>query len=120
MSGNIGHVAVTGTGSAGSRSGAKPEPEYRVFHARSGSRAHLDDSQEAGGAALIAASRAETGPAQPISWWLYALAPTPLGQACLWDAAGRVGVYGDWCLGGRIEGAHDSGTGLARAVLADG
>jgi renalase len=50
--------------------------------------------------------------------WRYALVETPLGQACLWDDAARLGVCGDWCLGGRIEAAHDSGTALARAVLA--
>jgi predicted NAD/FAD-dependent oxidoreductase len=109
----------------GSRPGARPGADHWVLHANAGwSRAHLEDSPEAAGAALIAAFLAETEAAAPdlvlAHRWRYALAETPLGQACLWDDADRLGVCGDWCLGGRIEAAHDSGTALARAVLAAG
>jgi renalase len=109
----------------GSRPGAEAAADHWVLHAGSGwSRAHLEDSAEATGAALIAAFRAETGAAAPdlvlAHRWRYALAETPLGEACLWDDAGRLGVCGDWCLGGRVEAAHDSGTALARRVIAAG
>jgi predicted NAD/FAD-dependent oxidoreductase len=107
----------------GSRPGAEPAADRWVLHASADwSRAHLEDGPEVAGAALIAAFRAETGAAAPdlvlAHRWRYALVETPLGQACLWDDAARLGLCGDWCLGGRIEAAHDSGTALARAVLA--
>jgi len=106
----------------GSRPGAEPGADHWVLHASADwSRVHLEDSPEAAGAALITAFRAETGSAAPdlvlAHRWRHALVETPLGQACLWDDAARLGVCGDWCLGGRIEAAHDSGTALARAVL---
>jgi predicted NAD/FAD-dependent oxidoreductase len=107
----------------GARPGAEPAADHWVLHAGADwSRAHLEDSPEAAGAALIAAFRPETGAAAPdlvlAHRWRYALVETPLGQECLWDDADRLGLCGDWCLGGRIEAAHDSGTALARAVLA--
>jgi predicted NAD/FAD-dependent oxidoreductase len=109
----------------GSRPGAEPGADHWILHASADwSRTHLEDSPEAAGAALVAAFRAETRAAAPdlvlAHRWRYALAETPLGQACLWDDAARLGVCGDWCLGGRIEAAHDSGIALARAVLAPG
>ncbi len=109
----------------GSRPGAEAAADHWVLHASANwSRAHLEDSAEVAGAALIAAFRAETGATAPdlvlAHRWRHALAETPLGQACLWDDADRLGVCGDWCLGGRIEAAHDSGVALACAVLAAG
>jgi predicted NAD/FAD-dependent oxidoreductase len=109
----------------GSRPGARPAADHWVLHASADwSRAHLEASPEAVGAALIAAFRSETGAAAAdlvvAHRWRYALAETPFDQPCLWDAADRLGVCGDWCLGGRVEAAHDSGIALARAVLAVG
>jgi predicted NAD/FAD-dependent oxidoreductase len=109
----------------GSRPGAKSAADHWVLHAGSDwSRARLEDSAEVAGAALIAAFRAETGAAAPnlvvAHRWRLTLAETPLGEACLRDDADRVALCGDWCLGGRIEAAHDSGTALARVVLAGG
>ena len=107
----------------GSRPGTEPAADHWVLHASADwSRAHLEDSPEAAGAALIAAFLAETEAAAPdlvvAHRWRYALVETPLGQECLWDDADRLGLCGDWCLGGRIEAAHDSGIALARTVLA--
>jgi predicted NAD/FAD-dependent oxidoreductase len=107
----------------GARPGAEPGADHWVLHASTDwSRAHLEDSPEKAGTALIAVCRAETGAAAPdlvvAHRWRYALVETPLGQSCLWDDAARLGVCGDWCLGGRIEAAYDSGIALARAVLA--
>jgi predicted NAD/FAD-dependent oxidoreductase len=109
----------------GSRPGAKPAADHWVLHASADwSRRHLEDSAEVAGAALIAAFRAETGAAAPdfvvAHRWRYALAETPLGQTCLWDEALRLGACGDWCLGGRVEAAYDSGGALASMVLAAG
>lgn len=109
----------------GSRPGAEPAADHWVLHAGADwSRDHLDNSPEVAAAALIAAFRAETGAADPdlvvAHRWRYALVETPLGEACLWDDANRLGVCGDWCLGGKVEAAHDSGIALARAALAAG
>ena len=109
----------------GSRPGAEAAADHWVLHASSDwSRAHLEDSAEVAGAALVAAFRAETGAAAPdlllAHRWRYAKAETPLGAACLWEEANRLGVCGDWCLGGRVEAAYDSGMALARAVIAAG
>ncbi|MDN3566574.1 NAD(P)-binding protein [Paeniroseomonas aquatica] len=49
--------------------------------------------------------------------WRYSLVEAPLGQPCLWDPASRLGLAGDWCLGGRAEAAFDSGEALAAALL---
>jgi renalase len=48
--------------------------------------------------------------------WRYALLQAPLGEPCLWD--GALGYASDGCLAGRAEAAFDSGTALARRVLA--
>lgn len=50
--------------------------------------------------------------------WRYALVETPLGATHLWDAALRIGACGDWCLGGRVEAAFDSGRALGAAAAA--
>lgn len=44
----------------------------------------------------------------------------PLGAPFLWDTQAEIGVYGDGCLGARIEAAYDSGTARAGAALAQG
>ena len=45
--------------------------------------------------------------------WLYSSVRTPVGEPALWDEDARLGVCGDWCPGGRVEGAWLSGTALA-------
>lgn len=50
--------------------------------------------------------------------WRFAVADAPLGEPCLWDAALRLGLAGDWCLGDRAEAAWASGSAAARALLA--
>jgi predicted NAD/FAD-dependent oxidoreductase len=49
--------------------------------------------------------------------WRFAIANTPLGEACLWDAPLRLGLAGDWCLGDRAEAAWASGNAAAEALL---
>lgn len=83
------------------------------------SRAHLENPPEAVIATLLGAL-----PERPaLLWaaahrWRFSLVEAPLGRSCLWDAALRLGVAGDGCLGGRAEAAWDSGTALAEAMLA--
>ena len=50
--------------------------------------------------------------------WLYAYTDAGTGQTCLVDPDSGVVLAGDWCVGGRVEGAFVSGQEAARAVLA--
>ena len=49
--------------------------------------------------------------------WRYAKSPAPLDQSHLHDEHVRLGVCGDWCATGRVEGAFLSGIGLAGSFL---
>jgi renalase len=106
----------------GSRPGHAADPEAWTLNASAAwSRAHLEDDAEDAGRALVAAFRAATGAPAPdlvlAHRWRHALVETPVGRPCLWDPATRLGACGDWCLGGRVEAAYDSGVALALAVL---
>lgn len=48
--------------------------------------------------------------------WRYALTERPLARPCLLDAANRIGVCGDWCLGARVEHGFLSGTALGERI----
>jgi renalase len=48
--------------------------------------------------------------------WRYAKSGK-LGQGVLWDGSRRLGICGDWLLGGRVEAAWLSGRQLAQAVI---
>ena len=48
--------------------------------------------------------------------WLYAYANEGVGQDCLIDPALGVILAGDWCVGGRVEGAYLSGRAAANAI----
>lgn len=50
--------------------------------------------------------------------WRFALTETPLGDAFLADASGRLVLGGDWCLGASAEDGWRSGTALAAHLLA--
>ncbi len=52
--------------------------------------------------------------------WRYAIPGSPASETeALYDPALGLGAAGDWCVGGRIEGALLSGDALARHVLED-
>jgi hypothetical protein len=109
----------------GSRPGSNLTADAWMLHASAAwSRENLELTAEQAADAIIAAFRAETGAPTPdlllAHRWRYALVETPAGRPCLWDAAAGLGACGDWCLGGRVEAAFDSGTALARAALAPG
>lgn len=106
-----------------SRPGRAAEPGGWTLNASpTWSRAHLEDTAEAVGEALLAEFRAVTGAPAPdfvqAHRWRHAMVETAIGQPSLWDAVSRVGACGDWCLGGRVEAAYDSGVSLAQSVLA--
>jgi len=57
-------------------------------------------------------------PHQVLHRWLYSSVSAPVGQDCLLDTQTRLGVCGDWCPGGRVEGAWRSGRAMAKAIIA--
>ena len=70
---------------------------------------------------LVALFRAATGAATAPAYaaahrWRYALTERALGEPALWDATGRIGACGDWCLDGRVEAAWESGAALAARI----
>jgi hypothetical protein len=107
------------------RDSAKPgratEHECWVIQASPAwSVAHLEAAPETIGRALLGALPAPV-PAPTVlvaHRWRYSLVERPLGEACLYAAAARLGLAGDWCLGGRAEAAFESGTALAAAIAA--
>ncbi len=48
--------------------------------------------------------------------WRYAIVDTPARGSFRWDANARIGVCGDWLLGGRVEHAWLSGTQLGEKL----
>jgi hypothetical protein len=87
------------------------------------SEAHLETPADQACGHLLDALARHAGPLPPLLHaeahrWRFAVAAEPLGRACLWDPAARLGVGGDWCLGDRIEHAWRSGHALAAEVLA--
>lgn len=105
------------------RPGRMQLPDSWMLHASAAwSRAHLEEDAETVIAALMADFRNTVGSAAAALHvsahrWRYALVDGALGEACLWDPSARLGLCGDWCLGPRVEAAHDSGVALARLAL---
>jgi hypothetical protein len=50
--------------------------------------------------------------------WRHGLVEQSLGETFLFSQEHRVGAAGDWCTGRLAEHAYDSGSGLARAIIA--
>ena len=120
---------MKGEGAAGwaARDSAKPGrggPETWVIQAGPDwSAAHLEDPRETVAPALLRAFATKAGitlPAPLATYahrWRYARSgkgDTPFH----WNAARRLGVCGDWCIGPRVEAAWLSGTKLASAIAA--
>ena len=107
-----------------SRPGRPVLPDCWVAHGSPAwSTAHLEWEPDAALAELHAAFIAATGIGgapihRAVHRWRYARTERPLGQACLSDAARGLVVCGDWCLGGRVEAAFESGRVAAAACAA--
>jgi predicted NAD/FAD-dependent oxidoreductase len=109
------------------RDSSKPERsagERWVLHAGPmWSEAHIEDDREAVAEALLAAMAQATGATIPrpihdaAHRWRYALTTSRAEGGFLLDARSRVAVAGDWCHGGRVEGAVLSGLRAADALL---
>lgn len=112
------------------RDASKPQRrpgEHWIGHASpEWSTEHLNDDPERVKEKLLKAFHEATGSqVQPVysavHCWRYAQATSTLPGDCLWDAASRVGVCGDWFAAGldgsgRVENAYLSGLALAAAV----
>jgi len=103
----------------------RPPAERWVLHASAEwSERHAGDAPEAVSATLLDAFFATTGasPVEPeltaVHVWRHALVTKPLGEPCLFDAALRLAVCGDWCLDGRVEAAFLSGSAAAGRINA--
>lgn len=97
--------------------------EHWVLHASpEWSDAHLEDDPAKVGSLLIEAFAEATGQALPrilhlaTHRWRYASVEVPGARPFLWSPRG-LGLCGDWCAGGRVEGALTSGRVLAERLL---
>lgn len=112
------------------RDASKPQRrpgEHWIGHASpEWSSEHLTDDPERVKEKLLKAFHEATGSqVQPVyaavHGWRYAQATSTLPGDCLWDAASRIGVCGDWFAAGldgsgRVENAYLSGVALAAAI----
>jgi predicted NAD/FAD-dependent oxidoreductase len=103
---------------------SRPAAECWVFHADakwSHEQAGVDNA--AGVRSLIDPFFKSMGqtPDDPIfhqtRYWKTAAAANPLNVGCLWDAALKIGLCGDWCQMSRFEGAALSGMAMAGRIL---
>lgn len=67
-------------------------------------------------ASTLCGRKLDEAPHIALHRWLYAYANEGVGQACLIDPALGVILAGDWCVGGRVEGAFLSGRAAAKAI----
>lgn len=109
------------------RNSAKPGragTETWVLHASpQKSRAIIDMPKEEAASHLLAEFFAQSGtaPTEPIHCvahrWLYAMPAAVKGDPAYYDAAGGIGIAGDYLHSPRVEGAFLSGRALAAKVL---
>lgn len=98
-------------------------PPTLVIHAdATWTQAHYDDGPETVVSALLAdVERLLAIPIAPVESvahrWRYAKTTKPLGEP--YFLADGIGACGDWCLGGRVEGAIQSGWALGEKILAE-
>lgn len=99
----------------------RPDSETWVLHANTTwSEQHLEDSPDEVIHAMTAAFALLGGPVPDSATahrWRYAEpGPAATSDNCLWDAALKLGLCGDWLNAGRVEGAWLSGRALARTI----
>ncbi|MDP4021325.1 NAD(P)-binding protein [Methylobacterium sp. NEAU 140] len=107
-----------------SKPGRPPGGRLVVHATPDWSRDHLEAERETVAAELLRALAGTLGAALRPTWaaahrWRYAQVETALDEPCLYDPRLRLGAAGDWCLGPRIEAAHDSGLALADRLIDD-
>jgi predicted NAD/FAD-dependent oxidoreductase len=101
----------------------RPRVESWVVHAGpEWTMANLELEREAAAEALLDEFGQRFGPLPSPTFrrahrWRFALASQPVPGGALYADDLHIGACGDWCLGGRMEGAMMSGISLARMVL---
>ncbi|MBG6222071.1 MULTISPECIES: FAD-dependent oxidoreductase [unclassified Janthinobacterium] len=85
------------------------------------SEAHMELDGDSIAAQLLA-SFISMGGQVPQRWsvhrWRYASTPQARNDVCVWEAAQRLGMCGDWLNGGTVEAAWLSGQALAQRIVA--
>ena len=117
-----GHSPLAWVARTLSKPGRTGEETWTLHASHAFTRDHLQTKPEDMADHLTQAF-SQLGAPQP-TWalahrWLYALAESKSAQrpVCLWDTPTGLGICGDWLTDGRVEGAWQSGTSLARQVL---
>ncbi len=104
----------------------RPDGERWVLHASPGwSRQEWETDLDRIPSLLCSALASHIGPVpaptfQRAHRWGYARADAAGAPGVMYDAAAGIGACGDWCEGGRIEGALVSGIDLAERIIAGG
>ncbi|MFV8570980.1 NAD(P)/FAD-dependent oxidoreductase [Marinobacter sp. SBS5] len=105
-----------------SKPGRNDAGEWWVLHATpEWTEANVDASAEKVCNDLLAEFRLLTGFGGTVDdsvahRWLYARSASTAQPGYLWDQSEGVGIAGDWLVGGRVEGAWESASLLARAM----
>jgi predicted NAD/FAD-dependent oxidoreductase len=87
------------------------------------SEAHIEDQAGAVSNQLLEAFRAIADAAVPepshlaAHRWRFSIPTRGIDMECLYDPERGLGACGDWCLGGRVEGAFLSGLALAERMI---
>lgn len=68
-------------------------------------------------ASALCGRKLDQAPHIALHRWLYAFSSDGVGQDCLVDETAGIVLAGDWCVGGRVEGAFISGRAAANAIL---
>ena len=91
-------------------------PEWSNTHAEA-DRTWVQTEMEAS-ASKLCGKDIFAAPHRALHRWLYAsVSASPTNQAALIDQGSGLAACGDWCLGGRVEGAYLSGLAAAKAIL---
>ncbi|MEL6686987.1 MAG: FAD-dependent oxidoreductase [Pseudomonadota bacterium] len=67
-------------------------------------------------ASALCGRKLDQAPHIALHRWLYAFSDEGVGQDCLVDEEAGLVLAGDWCVGGRVEGAFISGRAAANAI----
>jgi len=90
-------------------------PDWSNHHAQA-DRNWVQTEMEASASELCGID-INAAPHRSLHRWLYASVSTSPKQAALWDPKMGLVACGDWCLGGRVEGAYLSGLAAADSLL---
>ncbi|GLQ22803.1 FAD-dependent oxidoreductase [Algimonas ampicilliniresistens] len=108
-----------------SKPGRNPAVPTLVVHAAPAwSDNHADADRDwvqsimLGAASVLCDRKLDQAPHIALHRWLYAYSNAGVGQDCLIDPDRGVVLAGDWCVGGRVEGAFVSGRAAANHILA--